>query len=141
VEAIMKQGYSVYRSANIDTADQGKLILICYDVAIMHCKQAIEKFDSYELTEERTKHIFKVQDAITELLSALRLDVGEVAHNLYRLYDYMLRNLVSASVNNDKSKVSEVLTYLESLRDAWMVAVQKVKAESATNLEMTKMAV
>lgn len=137
----MKQGYSAYRSANIDTADQGKLIIICYDVAIMHCKQAIEKFDTYELTEERTKHIFKVQDAITELLSALRMDVGEVAQNLYRLYDYMLRSLVSASVNNDKSKVSEVLSYLESLREAWSMAIQKMKTEAASNVEMTRVAV
>jgi flagellar protein FliS len=137
----MKQGYSVYRSANIDTADQGKLILICYDVAIMHCKQAIEKFDNSGTIEERTKHIFKVQDAITELLSALRLDVGEVAQNLYRLYDYMLRSLVASSVNNDKSKVSEVLGYLETLRDAWSIAIQKVKTESAPKIEMTKMAV
>lgn len=137
----MKQGYSAYRSANIDTADQGKLIIICYDVAIMHCKQAIEKFDNYELTEERTKHIFKVQDAITELLSALRMDAGEVAHNLYRLYDYMLRSLVSASVNNDKSKVSEVLSYLESLREAWSMAIQKLKTDAASNIEMARVAV
>ncbi|HEX2956945.1 MAG TPA: flagellar export chaperone FliS [Chitinispirillaceae bacterium] len=137
----MKQGYNAYRSANVDTADQGKLILICYDVAIMHCKQAIEKFDKYELIEERTKHLFKAQDAITELLSALRMDVGEIAHNLYRLYDFMLRSLVSSSVQNDKKKVSDVLGILELLRDAWSVAIQKVKTETAANVEMSNMAV
>jgi flagellar protein FliS len=137
----MKQGYSVYKSANVDTADQGKLILICYDVAIMHCKQAIEKFDKFELIEERTKHIFKAQDAITELLSSLRMDVGEIAVNLYRLYDFMLRSLVSSSVQNDKKKVNDVLGILELLRDAWSIAIQKVKTEAATNVEMTKMAV
>jgi flagellar protein FliS len=137
----MKQGYNVYKSANVDTADQGKLILICYDVAIMHCKQAIEKFDSYEMIEERTKHIFKAQDAITELLGALRMDVGEIARNLYRLYDFMLRSLVASSVQNDKKKVHDVLGILELLRDAWSIAIQKVKAEAAANVEMTKMAV
>jgi flagellar biosynthetic protein FliS len=69
------------------------------------------------------------------------MDVGEVGHNLYRLYDYMLRSLVSASVNNDKSKVSEVLSYLESLREAWSTAIQKLKTEAAANLEMTRAAV
>jgi flagellar protein FliS len=127
----MKQGYMAYQSANVDTADQGKLILIAYDVAIKHCKLALEKFSNNQLISERTKHIFKVQDAVTELLSALRLDVGEVAHNLYRIYDYMLRSMVQASVKNDKAKVEEVLGYLIELRQAWEEAVMKVKIEAA----------
>jgi flagellar secretion chaperone FliS len=131
----MKQGYMVYQSANVDTADQGKLILIAYDVAIKHCKLAIEKFDDQRLASERTKHIFKVQDAVTELLSALKLDVGEVAHNLYRLYDYMLRSMVQANIKNEKSKVSEVLGYLVDLRGAWEEAILKVKAETAIPAE------
>ena len=92
----MQQGYAAYRHASIDTADQGKLILIAYDVAIKNCKLALEKFDCVNMIEERTRHVFKAQDAVTELLSALRVDVGEVAHNLYRLYDYILRSLVDA---------------------------------------------
>jgi flagellar secretion chaperone FliS len=137
----MNQGYSVYKSANVDTADQGKLILICYDVAIKHCKLAIEKFDDRHLLEERTKHLFKVQDAITELLSALKLDVGEIALNLYRLYDYMLRSIVEASIKHKKEKVTEVLGYLEDLRSAWAVAVVKVKQETAQSFDCTKVAV
>lgn len=127
----MKQGYLAYQNANVDTADQGKLILIAYDVAIKHCKLAIDKFSDYRLTSERTKHVFKAQDAITELLSALRLDVGEIAHNLYRLYDYMLRSLVQANMKSEKAKVEEVLRYLVELRESWEVAIQKVKSEAA----------
>jgi flagellar secretion chaperone FliS len=129
----MKQGYDAYKSANVDTADQGKLILICYDVAIKHCKLALEKFDDRKLLEERTKHLFKVQDAITELLSALKMDVGEIALNLYRLYDYMLRSIVEASIKHKKEKVTEILGYLEDLRSAWAEAVVKVKQESNMN--------
>ena len=128
-EATMKQGYEAYRNANVDTADQGKLILIAYDVAIKHCKLAIEKFDDHRLLNERTRHIFKAQDAVTELLSALRLDVGEVAHNLYRLYDYMLRSLVQAGVKNEKSKIEEILRYLVDLRGSWVIAIVKAKNE------------
>jgi len=130
----MKQGYSAYKSANVDTADQGRLIIICYDVAIKHCKLAIEKFDDRKLIEERTKHLFKVQDAITELLSALKMDVGEIAVNLYKLYDYMLRSIVESSVKNKKEKVVEILGYLEELRGAWAEAVVKVKQENASTV-------
>ncbi len=137
----MKQGYNAYKNANVDTADQGKLILICYDVAIKHCKLAIDKFDDRTLLEERTKHLFKVQDAITELLSALNMDVGEIAQNLYRLYDYMLRSMVEAGIKNKKEKVAEILGYLEDLRSAWAEAIIKVKQESAPSVESDKVAV
>jgi flagellar secretion chaperone FliS len=131
----MNQGYMAYRSANVETADQGKLILIAYDVAIKHCKLAIEIFNDHPQASERARHLFKVQDAVTELLSALRLDVGEVAHNLYRIYEYMLRSLVQAGIKNDQSKVSEVLRYLVELREAWEVAIRKVKSESTVTME------
>lgn len=138
---MMQQGYAAYRHATVDTADQGKLILIAYDVAIKNCKLALEKFDSHDKIEERTKHIFKAQDALTELLSALRMDVGEVAKNLYRLYDYMLRSLVDASVRGNKGKIVEVLGYLENLREAWEEAIRKIKTESAASIAPGNMAV
>lgn len=137
----MKQGYNVYKTANIDTADQGRLILIAYDIAIMNCKLALEKFDDRHLLEERTKHIFKVQDAITELITALKLDVGDIARNLYNLYDYILRCLVETSVKHNKEKLVEVLGYLESLREAWAVAVQKTKMENNSDVKLNTMAV
>jgi len=137
----VKQGYNVYKSANVDTADQGKLIIIVYDVAITQCKLAIEKFDDKYLIEERNKHLFKAQDAISELLGSLRLDVGDVAHNLYRLYDYMLRTLVEGNIKNNKDKITEVLGYLEDLRSAWVEAIAKVKKEAVSGMRLQDMAV
>ncbi|MFW6255098.1 MAG: flagellar export chaperone FliS [Chitinivibrionales bacterium] len=129
----MKNAYSTYRSANVDTADQGKLIIIAYDVAIKHCRLSLEKFGSYELIEQRTKHLFKAQDALNELMSALRMDVGQIAQNLYQLYDYMIRRLIHANSNDDKSAVEECLTYLVDLRDAWQVAIRNVKTQNASS--------
>jgi len=137
----MQNGYAAYRHTAIDTADQGKLILIAYDVAIRSCRQAIEKFEGREHMEERTKHLFKAQDAITELLSALKLDVGDVAVNLYNLYDYILHALVEAGVRNNKGKVEEVLGYLETLRSAWDEAIRKLRMESAPLMQAGNLAV
>ena len=134
----MQQGYAAYRHASIDTADQGKLILIAYDVAIKNCRLALEKFDYHDKIEERTKHLFKAQDAVVELSNALRIDVGEVARNLYKLYNYILRSLVDAGVKNNKGKITEVLGYLENLRSAWDEAVRKLKMETAPTIEAGK---
>ena len=129
----MRDAYAVYRDANVDTADQGKLILIAYDVAIKHCKLAIEKFGDRKLIEDRTRHLLKVQDAITELMSALKLDAGKIAHNLYSLYDYMLRRLIHANARNESEPIKEVLKYLSELRDAWADAARILRGGASTD--------
>ncbi len=128
----MKNAYSTYRSANVDTADQGRLIIIAYDVAIKHCRLSLDKFGKYDQIEERTKHLVKAQDALNELMSALRLDVGQIAANLYQLYDYMTRRLIQANSQNDKSMVEECIGYLVDLRDAWQIAIRTVKEQKAS---------
>ncbi|MDD5675748.1 MAG: flagellar export chaperone FliS, partial [Chitinivibrionales bacterium] len=127
----MNQGYTAYKTAGVDTADRGRLILIAYDVALKHCKLSLENFGSHTTIEARTKHLFKAQDAIGELMGSLKLDVGDIAKNLYRLYEYMLHTLVEDNVKSNPEKVSEVVGHLQVLRDAWSEAIAKVKMEAA----------
>lgn len=129
----MKKGYSTYKTANVDTADQGKLIIIAYDVAIKHCNLALEEFADKTKIEERTKHLFKVQDAISELMGSLKLDAGEIAQNLYRLYDYMLRRLVHANTKSEPKCVEEVLGYLVDIRSAWKDAIETLRAGNSAS--------
>jgi len=125
----MNQGYTTYKTVGVDTADQGRLILIAYDVAIKHCKLSLEDFNDRALIEARTKHLLRAQDALGELMGSLKIESGEIAKNLYRLYDYMMRSLVEANVKAKPEKVTEVLGYLKTLRDAWSEAILKLKKE------------
>ena len=80
-------GYSNYKSANVDTADQGKLIVIVYDWAIRHCKMAKEKMANGDV-EKRARMLEKAQGAITELMVSLNMEKGgEISRKLYSLYD------------------------------------------------------
>ena len=123
----MNQGYSAYKTANVDTADKGKLIIICYDVAIKHGNIAMDMGAPKNDLEQWVKHVYKMQDAISELLSALNMDVGEISHNLYRLYEYMLHRLTEAVVNVEATAITEVVNMMTDLRSAWKVAIQTVK--------------
>ncbi len=127
----MNQGYSAYKTANVDTADKGKLIIICYDVAIKHGNVAMEMESPKGNLEQWVKHVYKMQDAISELLSALNMDVGEIAQNLYRLYEYMLHRLTESVVGVDVTGIEEVVKMLTDLRSAWRVAIQNVKVGKA----------
>ena len=124
----MNQGYNTYKTANVDTADKGKLIIICYDVAIKRGNLAIEIGSDITKYEEQVKHLYKMQDAVSELLSALNMDIGEISENLYRLYEYMLHRITTAIVKRDLEPIEEILVYLNDLRDAWKIAIQNVKS-------------
>jgi flagellar protein FliS len=123
----MNQGYSAYKTANVDTADKGKLIIICYDVAIKHGNLAIEIGNDSTRYEEQVKHLYKMQDAISELLSALNMSVGEISNNLYKMYEYMLHRITTSVVKKDMEPINEIMKYLDDLRGAWKVAIQNVK--------------
>jgi len=126
----MNQGYSAYKTANIDTADRGKLLLICYDVAIKHGTAAAETPSDFKNIEARNKHLYKMNDAIVELISSLNFEVGDgsIAKNLYQLYEYMQYRINQSIVHSDdNTHIKEILTYLTELREAWKVAVQNVR--------------
>ena len=129
----MKNAYTTYKTANIDTADQGKLIIIAYDVAIKNCKQALSLFNDHTEIEQRAKHLYKIQDAVGELMGSLNMEVGEISQNLYKLYDYMIRRVIYSLVHKEAEPIREVLGYLTELREAWKVAIASVKEESAFN--------
>jgi flagellar secretion chaperone FliS len=126
----MNSGYGAYRAMHVETADKEKLILIVYDVAIKHCRIALEQFGDKTKIMERTRHVCKAQDAVNELISSLRMDVGEIANKLYSLYDYIVRKMVEANIKNDPSKIEEVLVYLVDLRGAWSQAIINLRKES-----------
>ncbi len=44
---------------------------------------------------------------------------GQVAKDLYSLYDYMYKSLIRANIDKDIDKLEEVKRYMEELRDTW----------------------
>lgn len=52
---------------------------------------------------------------------------GQLAENLDQLYDYMLRRLLQANVNNDPEALGEVLALLKQVREAWAAIPQEYR--------------
>ncbi len=104
------------------------MIIIVYDVAIKHCKFALDSFKEKQSFEKRAKHIYKVQDAVSELMSALNMEAGgDIAKSLYRLYDYMIRRLIYANTQSEAEPIEEVLGYMLELRETWEKAIGDLK--------------
>lgn len=129
----MQKAYEQYKMANVETTDQGRLIIILYDLAIKCCSQAQDLIRKKDYVE-KAKKIYKAQDAITELMCSLDMDKGgSIATSLYRLYEYMNWRLSEANVHKDENMVDEVLRHLNRLREAWLIAIENVrKSEGGT---------
>lgn len=62
----------------------------------------------------------RIVDILSHLQGSLDTDKGgDVAANLYQLYDYMLRQVFAASRYNDTQKLDEVANLIREIKAGW----------------------
>lgn len=117
---VQTQVKNIYQTNQIATASPKKLLIMLYDGAIKNLRLAELSLNEKNL-ENVNKYLTKAQDIITEFMTTLNFeDGGEVAQNLYRLYEYMDYRLIRANIDKDIEPIKEIKKYLEELRDTWM---------------------
>ncbi|WFA07906.1 flagellar export chaperone FliS [Tissierella sp. Yu-01] len=113
------QAYNAYKTNQVMTAPPKKLVTMLYDGAIKNLKLAEIALEEKDFVHVNT-YLKKTQDIITEFMTTLNYEAGgDVAKNLYQLYDYMYRRLIRANIAKDVEPIIEVKKYLEELRDTW----------------------
>lgn len=123
--------YQRYLETSIATAPKEDLIVKIFDVLIMATKQAHEK-----LLNERGdiegihKALLRAQRACCLLMGSLDMEIGgDLARNLFRVYEFWHHELVMANMQKDPTRVERVLAYFEDYRRTWQKAVTQFKAE------------
>ena len=104
----------------IDQASPHKLILMLFEGAIKSTNQSLLHMQNRNIAE-KGQTISRTIRIIEEGLKA-SLDTmqgGAIALQLQELYDYMLRQLLTASLRNESAPLQEVARLLCELRDAW----------------------
>jgi len=120
---------TAYRETRVKTASPGQLVVMLYDEAVKQCDIALEIFSKDlkkhpQYIEGAHKALSKVQDIITELTASLDFEAGgEIAQNLFALYLYFNRELLSANIDKDGSKLRAIRNMISELRGAWTTAV------------------
>ena len=112
------QARRTYKQVHVETASQGKLIVMLYDAAIKRTEEAISLLDTKKL-DEINNHLIRAQDIIAELRASLDMKTGDIAANLDRLYDYIHRLLIGGNVRKQKSPLEEAVKLMTALRDTW----------------------
>lgn len=114
-------------------ASPHKLIVMLFDGALTAITVAKHHMEAGQVIE-KGEAINKASSIITAGLQAsLNLEVGgEMAKNLYALYDYMARRLTQAHAQNSTTMLQEVYDLLNEIKTAWDgINPQKVAAVSA----------
>ncbi|PJZ50151.1 flagellar export chaperone FliS [Leptospira saintgironsiae] len=119
-----------YKSNEISTVSQGRLIVMLYEGAIRFLNVAIEN-NTPRKYDVVNNNILKAQEIVTELMLALNMENGgEVANNLLGIYVYIKKRLLEANMKKDSEILSEIIKYLEDLKLAWEEIEKKEKSSS-----------
>ena len=118
-----------YRNNQILTASQEQILLMLYDGAIRFCRQAIVACEAGN-SSEKNGRIGKTYAIVDEFSKTLNHDIGgDIAIDLERLYDFMMRQLNEARREETPDKLKVVENLLVDLRQTWGEAVEINKRE------------
>ena len=119
-----RYGVNAYQKIGVETgvlaASPHKLIAMLYEGAVKAIDQASVHMAAGDIEKKGESIAKAVQIILVGLRASLNREAGgELADNLYELYDYMARRLFEANVKNNQEMLSEVRDLLESIKGAW----------------------
>ena len=126
----MNAAYQTYRQTQAQTAAPGELIVMLYRGAIRFVVSGIEGIEAQNV-ETSHNHLVRAQAVINELLESIDVERGgEVAGNLWRIYEFMISRLVEANLRKDAAPAREVERLLRDLLPAWEEAARQTNAQA-----------
>jgi flagellar protein FliS len=106
-----------YKQQGILTANPAELIVMLYDGCIKQLKLGCLAVDSKDY--EKVNTCFqKAQRILLELITSLDFRY-DLAHELMRLYEYMIDEIIEGNLHKNTEPILAVASLLEELRGAW----------------------
>lgn len=120
----MNAYFNEYKNNAVMTASKEQLLIMLYDGAIRFVRQARLAMEENRVTD-KVQGISKAMAIITEFSNTLDHEIGgEIAEDLSRLYDFMIRELTSANARNEVERLDPVEKILLDLRQAFAGAIE-----------------
>jgi flagellar secretion chaperone FliS len=112
-------GHDAYLESRVLTADPIELINLLYQACTQAVREARRHLAEGRITD-RSRQITKACDIVIELATSLDHERGgEISRRLALLYDYMLRRLLEANMQQSDAPLADVLGLLSTLSEAW----------------------
>ena len=115
----MKQYRTVDIRSSVESASPHQLISMLFDGALTSLASAKGEITRKNI-EARAKELNKANGIVMALKDYLDLDKGgEVAENLFYLYDYIIRGIIEANREQNSDKLQELINLLLELKQGW----------------------
>ena len=125
----IKQYSQVGVTSAVEQASPHRLIQMLMEGAISRIAIAKGAMERKE-TAQKGANISLAISIIDGLRASLDKNAGgEIAQNLDDLYDYMIRRLMRANMEDNPDLLEEVLSLLRSIKDAWDTLPKQLHAQ------------
>ena len=113
-----------YRNNQIMTASPEQILIMLYDGAIRFVRQAGQAIEDGRQAD-KAKAIGKAMAIVAEFSNTLDFEVGgSIADDLYRLYDFVIRELSAINARGDAKRLEAVERILLDLREGFVGAIE-----------------
>jgi len=111
-------GHEIYKTNDIETASNIKLVVMLYSGSIRFINIAIDGIKQNDFDLANT-NIIKAQDILSELLASLNHEAGDIANELSSLYIYIHRLLIEGNIKKNIQFLEEAIELLNNIKIGW----------------------
>lgn len=138
--AVTPYSARAYQITAIDTADKNHQVVLLFDAAVCFLYQAQAGMETGD-HHAQCDAIVRTQRILSALMTALDREAGgELAEQLFGLYNWLHNLLSEASIADDLTLLGEALAVMADLRDAWRQAEHNLRAGQAEAVEQAQAA-
>ncbi|PKH55720.1 flagellar protein FliS [Shewanella sp. Choline-02u-19] len=119
----MRSSLQSYRKVSLDNeisiATPHRIIQMMFDGALQRIAQSRYAIENNDI-QNKGLYIGKAIGIITGLNNSLNMDASaDISKNLSDLYDFMLRRITEANVNNDVNALDDVSNIIRTIKEGW----------------------
>jgi flagellar protein FliS len=109
------------RDAAVESNDPHEIVAVLFAELVKSMRGVVEDLEADKpMSEARNKHFSRALTIIYSLQSSLNFEKGgEIAENLFRLYEYARQQLLESSRSRDSTGVVAATDALQNIREAW----------------------
>ena len=121
----LRRNMQAYRNADRDAAAESDnphaLIAVLFDELLRHMRMFAAEIEAGSIDKESSsEHFSRSLTILYGLQSSLNFEQGgDIANNLFRLYEYARQQLLSAMRLREVGGTMAAIDALENIRDAW----------------------
>jgi len=113
--------YGRYKADAVETMSPGRLIVALYDRLLLDLQRAAESIARNDYSSSHAQ-LVHAQEIVAELHDSLDVDAWPGGASLAAIYEFLLRELVTANVDKDASRIAVCHDLVVPLRNAWCEA-------------------